>query len=454
MCGLAGFIGYSDGGQLAEVANEIQNHRGPDYQGVWSDEHIALAHQRLSIIDLSARSNQPMEKDGLVIVFNGEIYNYQELRKTLSEEHGASFATESDTEVVLEAYRVHGVACVERFIGMFAFAIYEPQTRGVYIARDHFGIKPLFYALENGHFAFASELKTLARVGGQATAINHRALIAALNYVWVPGNETVFKGIMKLPPGHYMTVGKDLHAGIIGYAKPFKGKVTTDREAEAITELDAVLTESMRRHMVADVPVCSFLSGGLDSSLISVMARNYTDRLATYTIATSEEDKKIEQMPDDERYAKRLAEEFGFDHNEIVIQSDIVQLLPEMVRTLDEPIGDPAAINTFLICKEAHRKGVKVLLSGMGADEIFFGYRRQKATLMAARYRTYVPTVLRWAIRSIVDRLPVRLGGKGLRLVRWAKKFLSFAELPLVDIAHKTSPSFTNPSTCLSNILS
>lgn len=431
MCGLAGFIGYSDYRLLAETANSIQNHRGPDYQGVWSDDYIALAHQRLSIIDLSARSNQPMEKDGLVIVFNGEIYNYLKLRKDLSVQHGVAFKTQSDTEVVLEAYRAYGSSCVEGFIGMFAFAIYEPGANRIYIARDHFGIKPLFYTAEKGHFAFASELKTLAGVRDHAAGINHRALIASLNYLWVPGNETVFKGIMKLPPGHYMTVDRDQSVRMARYARPFAGQVMSDCEADVIAELDSVLKRSISRHMVADVPVSSFLSGGLDSSLISVLALDHTDRLSTYTIATNAEDKQVERMPDDETYARKLANEVGFDHNEIVIHSDIVQLLPEMVRTLDEPIGDPAALNTFLICKDAHSKGVKVLLSGMGADEIFFGYRRQKATLMAARYQTYVPTIVRRAIRGIIEKLPVKLNGKGLRLVRWAKKFLSFAELPL-----------------------
>jgi len=431
MCGLAGFVGFSDGRQLADSANNIQNHRGPDYQGAWSDNHIALAHQRLSIIDLSARSNQPMEKDGLVIVFNGEIYNYQELRKNLSEDRGVSFTTESDTEVVLEAYRAHGANCVQSFIGMFVFAIYDMGDRQVYIARDHFGIKPLFYAHESRSFAFASELKTLVGVGSLGCEINYKALVASLNYVWVPGNETMFTGVMKLPPGHYMTVDKDLSVHMERYAQPFSGNAAVSSEADAVAELDSVLKRSIERHMVADVPVCSFLSGGLDSSLISVMARDHTDQLSTYTIATSAEDKRIERMPDDERYARKLAGEFGFDHNEIVIQSDIVHLLPEMVRTLDEPIGDPAAINTYLICKDAHKRGVKVLLSGMGADEIFFGYRRQKATLMATRYREYVPTMIRRAIGSIVGKLPVRIGGRGVRFVRWAKKFISFTEMPL-----------------------
>ncbi len=443
MCGLAGFIGFTDSRRLADHANHIQNHRGPDYQGSWSDDHIALAHQRLSIIDISARSNQPMEKDGLVIVFNGEIYNYRELRKSLSEQHGIVFTTESDTEVVLEAYRVEGANCMQRFIGMFAFAIYNQSTSQLYIARDHFGIKPLFYSANSDRFAFASELKTLAGVENIGTEINHRALIASLNYVWVPGNETMFKGVMKLPPGNYMTVDKELNVSMTAYVDPFKGPTTVNREADAIAQLDSVIQRSIKRHMVADVPVCSFLSGGLDSSLISAIAQDHTDRLSTYTIATSAEDKKIERMPDDEKYATKLAKQFGFDHHEIVINSDIVKMLPEMVRTLDEPIGDPAAINTFLICKDAHSKGVKVLLSGMGADEIFFGYRRQKATLMAARYRAYTPAIIRRAIRSVVDGLPVKIGGSGLRVVRWAKKFLSFAELPLAQ-SYMQSYSYYN----------
>lgn len=430
MCGVAGFIGFPENNDLADMANIVQHHRGPDFQGKWFDDHISLAHQRLSIIDLSSRSNQPLVKDGLVIVFNGEIYNYKDLQKELHVKNNVSFRTESDTEVVLEAYRKDGSDCLKKFIGMFAFAIYDIHKKTVFIARDHFGIKPLFYARSGQMFCFSSELKTLAGIQEIGGEINNRVLVSCLNYLWPPGDETMFKGIMKLSPGHYMTVDHELNIQIVKYTSD-ADTVKYCSEADAVEMLDKVIGESMSRHMVSDVPVCSFLSGGLDSSLISVMAAQHTDNLSTYTIATNPEDKKIEKMPEDEVYARKVAKQFGFNHNEIVIDSNIVRMLPEMVKTLDEPIGDPAAINTFLICNEAHKRGVKVLLSGMGADEIFFGYRRQKATLMAMRYRKYFPLIVRSLISRVVGRLPVRINGRGIRLIRWAKKFLSFADLPL-----------------------
>ena len=428
MCGIAGFIGYPDNRQNALDANEIQKHRGPDYQGVWCDDHIALAHQRLSIIDLSDRSNQPMTGDNLVIVFNGEIYNYRQLREMLRDKHAVDFKTESDTEVVLEAYRLYGNDCVDLFTGMFAFAIYNKDDSSIFLARDHYGIKPLFYSAANDRFAFASELKTLASGKDFDKRINYSALVASLNYLWIPGNDTMFLDAGKLPPGHYMTVDRLLNIKITRYLQDSIEDLVEDEE-EAIAMLTGVFTDSIERHMVADVPVSSFLSGGLDSSLISAVASTHTKKLSTYTIASSREDKKIEQMPDDEIYARKLAEQFHFDHHEICIDSNIVNTLPKIVRMLDEPIGDPAAINTHLICNEARKKGVKVLLSGMGADEIFFGYRRQKATLMAMKYRRVVPAVMRKFVSAVVDRLPVRFMGRGLRLVRWSKKFLSFTEL-------------------------
>lgn len=293
MCGVAGFIGFPENNDLADMANIVQHHRGPDFQGKWFDDHISLAHQRLSIIDLSSRSNQPLVKDGLVIVFNGEIYNYKDLQKELHVKNNVSFRTESDTEVVLEAYRKDGSDCLKKFIGMFAFAIYDIHKKTVFIARDHFGIKPLFYARSGQMFCFSSELKTLAGIQEIRGEINNRVLVSCLNYLWPPGDETMFKGIMKLSPGHYMTVDHELNIQIVKYTSD-ADTVKYCSEADAVEMLDKVIGESISRHMVSDVPVCSFLSGGLDSSLISVMAAQHMDNLSTYTIATNPEDKKID----------------------------------------------------------------------------------------------------------------------------------------------------------------
>ena len=438
MCGIAGFLGYEKAVQLAEKANDVQRHRGPDHQGTWYDGRIALAHQRLAIIDLSDRSNQPLEKDGYVIIFNGEIYNYHQLRQDLLE-RGVAFETESDTEVVLEMYRDLGEQCLQQFTGMFAFAIYEKSSGCTFLARDHFGIKPLFYTKQGGKFAFASELKTLVATGVTDRQINTKSLVSALNYMWISGNETMFTDCCKLPPAHFMRVTASGDIVLNKYWE-LTGSVQITDEKNVCSKLTDVLLASIKRHMVADVPVSSFLSGGLDSSLISVLASEYNNSLSTYTIGTNAEDKKIEQMPEDEKYARQLAKQHGFDHNEIVINQDIVKILPRIVRTLDEPIGDPAAINTYLICKAAREKGVKVLLSGMGADEIYFGYRRQKATLLAMRYQL-IPRFIRSFIDSTVSGLPVRVFGRGIRLIRWGRRFLEFANLP-VDEAYMRSYSY------------
>jgi asparagine synthase (glutamine-hydrolysing) len=432
MCGIAGFINFRDNELLAQAACNRQRHRGPDAQSVWRQDNIVLSHQRLSIIDLDARSNQPFIKDGLAIIFNGEIYNYQELKKVLlNTVPDVNFITTSDTEVLLELYRQKKEKCLDDLIGMFAFAIFEIRTGRLFIARDHFGIKPLFYTQISNSFAFSSELKTLIKVPSFDRTLNINALVGAINYQWVPGNESMFQNCYKLPPAHYMFI--DTNSSLIkADIRPYWQLDTTIQnkdEDQTIKLLSNCIEASIRRHMVADVPVSSFLSGGLDSSLISVLAARLNPSISTYTIATSKADKKVEQMPEDEKYARMLANQFHFDHHEILLHADIIKDLPNIVHTLDEPIGDPAAINTYLICKAAREKGVKVLLSGMGADEIFFGYRRQKATLLSLRFQK-IPGFFRKPLSWLIKSIPVKIGGKGIKWTRWAKRFLSFAELP------------------------
>jgi asparagine synthase (glutamine-hydrolysing) len=431
MCGIAGFINFPDPGDLIGIANQEQAHRGPDSQKGWVDGNIALAHQRLSIIDLAERSDQPFSKNGLVMIFNGEIYNYLELKQQLQKEDPSLvFTTTSDTEVLLECYRRRREHCVADLVGMFSFAIYDPADKSLFIARDHFGIKPLFYTFIENKLAFSSELKTLVKVPGFNRTIDRLSLVGAMNYLWVPGDQTMFEGCFKLPPAHYMKL--DTSAGVLRpEIRSYWQLDTTVRytdEKATLEELTRCMEAAVERHMIADVPVSSFLSGGLDSSLLSVMAAKAGTRLSTYTIGTAEKDKKIEKMPPDEKYARSLAELHGFDHHEIQLEPDIIRDLPAMVHTLDEPIGDPAALNTWLICKAARAKGVKVLLSGMGADEIFFGYRRQKASLLASTYQR-IPALLRKPLEAVAGILPVKAFGKGIRIVRWAKRFLSFASL-------------------------
>lgn len=446
MCGIAGFIGFKNNAELAARANRVQQHRGPDNQSVWHDEYIAFAHQRLSIIDLSEAANQPLHKHNLAVVFNGEIYNYKELQAKLTNEKHVIFNTSSDTEVVLEMYRHYGPECLNYFLGMFAFAVYNKETHEIFIVRDHFGIKPLFYTQINGGFAFSSELKTLVTIPGFDKTINAKALVSCLNYIWISGSDTMFNGCHKLPPAHYMTYSRSAGINIVKYWD-LKDKVVDRFSADINSTADDVANTielSVKRHMVADVPVSCFLSGGLDSSLISVLAKKSNEHLSTYTIGTGDKDKAVEKMPDDEKYADLLAEMHGFDHHVIKISPDIIKDLPHMVRHLDEPIGDPAAINTYLICKAARERGVKVLLSGMGADEIFFGYRRQKATMMALRYNR-LPGPLKKIIAKTVNLLPVKIAGKGFKFGRWAKRFISFATMPLNE-AYMRSYSYYDTS--------
>ncbi len=428
MCGIAGFVNYTGPEAYIDSVARIQYHRGPDHQAVWRHEAVTLCHQRLSIIDLSAEANQPMVKNGLTIVFNGEIYNYREVRQQLTDQHGATFTTTSDTEVVLEAYRALGPACLHKFKGMFALAIYDHQRQELFLARDPFGIKPLFYVPQGRLFAFASELKTLVKMPGLTREINTQALVAAVNYLWLPESLTMFKGIHKLPSGSYLLRKPDGHIHVTRYYQPVRK--TVDRPlAEVVDLVDQSLQDTIARHMVADVPVSTFLSGGLDSSLIAVLAQQHTPGLATYSINILPEDQRVEQMPDDANYARQLAARHGFDHHEITITPKIAEHLPHMVYHLDEPIGDPAAINTYLISQEAKKNGSKVLLSGMGADEIFFGYRRQQATLMALRF-SRMPRPLQKMVRWGAQQLPVQIGGKGFKPGRWAQRFATFAGLP------------------------
>ena len=433
MCGIVGTCNLSStAGQLAAMSAAIA-HRGPDADGTWrsSDDagRVQLGHRRLSIIDLSAAANQPFVKDGLVLVFCGEIYNYRELRAEL-QATGSRFRTSSDTEVLLEAWRRWGPASLRRLRGMFAFALFDEQDATLTLARDQFGIKPLFWMEQDGGVAFASELKGLRPLLGERPPIDNTAIVASLMYYWIPEDHCVYKSVHKLPAGSWLQVGPDGRTRLerffdprIELAAPSRGKVDVD-------ELRAVLEDSVAAHLVADVPISTFLSGGLDSSLLTVLAARHNRDIDSYTISFRPEDRRFEAMPDDLSYARKLAARHGIRLHEVEIAPDVADLLPRMVYALDEPIGDAAAINAYLICRAARDAGVKVLLSGMGADELFGGYRKHYAALLAARYRR-LPGVLRHGVVApAIDRLPVAGRRRGYRAARWAKRFVSFADLP------------------------
>jgi len=438
MCGIAGIVHGGDRETLQRMI-DLLSHRGPDDQGlVWFDRRgSGLAHRRLSILDLSSAGHQPMaNRSGeRWITYNGEIYNYRELRDRLKG-LGHRFVSNTDTEVILAAYDEWGPECVRQFNGMFAFAIYDETADTLFIARDHLGVKPLYYLRQGETFAFASESKSLFEIPGVRRSIDFDGVVSTLLYLWIPEPRTAFEGVRKLEPGEYGLL-RDGELHITRYwdvpTEPDPA-YETRREEEVIEECREILERAVRRQMIADVPVGAFLSGGLDSSLIVALMRKVSSSdITTYTIAFSERDKKMEAMPDDARYAALVSRAFGTRHIEIEARAESNDMLPEILWHLDDPIADGAAINTFLIADGARRDGTTVLLNGMGGDEVFGGYRKQLATLLVERYRKLPEALRRRLISPIVGALPVSIGGRGIRLTRWAKKFLRSADRPSLE---------------------
>jgi asparagine synthase (glutamine-hydrolysing) len=434
MCGIAGAYNLPEVIDRLPAMTDSIAHRGPDAAGTYRRSEpcpVALGHRRLSIIDLSAAANQPLAKDGLVLVFNGEIYNYRALRAELAQQ-GVRFTTGSDSEVLLEAWRAWGPASLDRLRGMFAFALLDERTGRLVLARDPFGIKPLFWARRGAGLVFASELKALALAFDDRPEIDPRAIVASLLYYWVPEQHCVWRGVEKLPAGCWLEVTPD------GGFRLRRFYDLSERLSEGdapgaeldVGRLRAVLEDSVAAHLTADVPVGTFLSGGLDSSLLTVLAARHNPEVESYTISFRPADQRFEAMPDDLSFARRLARSRGIRLHEIEISPDIADLLPRMVAILDEPIGDAAAINVYLICRAARDAGLKVLLSGMGADELFAGYRKHYACLLAQRYRRLPGVIRRRVVAPVVGRLHVGGRRRAYRSVRFAKRFLSFADLP------------------------
>jgi asparagine synthase (glutamine-hydrolysing) len=430
VCGIAGCYQQADGHKLVDVMTDRIAHRGPDAAGRWDHEDdrvaVQLGHRRLSIIDLSTAADQPLTKDGLTLVYNGELYNFQLLRAELAA-RGTRFVTRSDTEVVLEAWRNWGPDALTRFRGMFAFALFDQRSGELILARDPLGIKPLYYRARGQGVVFASELKAFAAAIGSELRVEPGALVASMLYYWLPEQRCAIDGVHKLPAGSWARFTPDGRRTVQQYWR--MADVAAEAAAGPPADLGAVIEESVAAHLVSDVPVSTFLSGGLDSSIITVLAHRDNPGIDAYTIAFRAEDQRLEAMPDDARYARKVADQYGIKLHEIEISPDIVDMLPRIVDVLDEPIGDPAALNTLLMCEAARERGVKVILSGMGADELFGGYRKHLACVMASNYGQ-LPGFARAGVRATVDRLPVSAGGRGLRYPRWAKRFLTFAELP------------------------
>jgi asparagine synthase (glutamine-hydrolysing) len=433
MCAIAGLLHCGDPDLLKKVVG-VMAHRGPDSRGSqwFSRFNSGLGHCRLSILDLSPTGHQPMTTPGerYWITYNGEIYNYEQIRSELKA-HGFQFRSSGDTEVILRAYEVWGKECLQKFNGMFAFAIFDTLTGELFAARDQIGIKPFYYFHQGERLVFASEIKGLLECPFVDRRPDYRALTTPARFMISP--DTGFDGILKLPPGHYLT----FQAGRVQTVRYWEIQASEQDQSsdrELVDQMDELLQDAVRLQMIADRPVGAFLSGGLDSSIITALMRKHTSGdIHAFTIKFSEADQKFERMPDDSVYARRVATQLGLTFHEFELESKVAELLPKMVWHLDEPLSDPATINTFMISQAAHELGIVVLLNGVGGDEVFGGYRKHLACLTAEAYQQWVPQTLRKLFETTVDRLPVACGRQGFRYLRWLKRFASFASLPQAD---------------------
>jgi len=420
ICGIASREGAPDAERLAAMSAALV-HRGPDSGGEHFDGPVALGARRLSIIDL-AGGDQPIEnEDGsCVVVQNGEIYNYPELRRELERE-GHRFRTNCDTEVHLHLYEQHGPAYARRLRGMFAVAVWDSQRRRLVLARDRYGIKPLYYRDSGGRLEFASELRALPR--GE---IDVDALEAFLTFNSIPAPYSIFRDTRKLPAGHVLVWEERGGLSVERYARP--GPVAAEEmrdgdEAELVEELRARLRDSVRAHLLSDVPVGVLLSGGVDSAVLAALAaQETTEAVHTFTIGFAE--KSFDERAD----ARRVAERYGTNHHELLVHPDPLVLVPALADVFDEPFADSSALPTYLVSQLA-AQDVKVALSGEGGDELFGGYYTYAADLLADR----VAPLARLA-RPLVERLPSSSAKASFDYK--AKRFVRAAHLPPLERHH------------------
>src|SRR5438876_9840399 len=441
MCGINGIVNHGDDEALRRMT-AVQAHRGPDDAGIWSrrfpdGSYMGLGSRRLAIIDLSPSGHMPMcnEDRSVWITYNGEIYNFQDLRRELQSK-GHRFASETDTEVIIHLYEEEGEECVNRLNGMFAFAICDLRsgTPKLFLARDHFGVKPFYYVHQGRGFAFASEIKALLEVPEVEAQLDPQSLHQYLTFLWVPDPQTMFRGIYKLPAGHYAIL-REGRLNITQYwdlTFPPADATYSRGEKELAEEIRQRFRHSVEGQMVSDVPVGAFLSAGLDSSSIVAMMSGATRRpVRTYTITFPAKYRVGENTLDDPDVPARLARKLGCENQRIVVEPDVADLLPRLVWHMDEPTADPAIITAYLVCREA-RKQATVLLSGVGGDELFAGYRKHCAHYWAQAYQK-IPAAVRALIDASLLRLPSLRGTAAKGRVRLLKKMSRSASLSATD---------------------
>jgi asparagine synthase (glutamine-hydrolysing) len=441
MCGISGVVNCGDRETLARMT-QVQAHRGPDDSGLWDRKfpdgsYIGLGSRRLAILDLSLVGHMPMcnEDRTVWITYNGEIYNFVELRQEL-ENKGHHFASHTDTEVIVHLYEEEGPDCVKRLNGMFAFAICDLRapTPTLFVARDHFGVKPFYYFHDGRRFAFASEIKALLQIPEIEPELDPESLHQYLTFLWVPDPKTMFRRILKLPAGHYATLRKgDLKlTQYWDLTFPAASQSYVRSEADLAEEVRERFRRSVEAQMVSDVPIGAFLSAGLDSSgIVAMMTRATNHPVRTYTVTFPRKYRVGENTLDDPDVATRLARHLGCENQRIVVEPDVTDLLPRLVWHMDEPTADPAIITAYLVCREA-RKQATVLLSGVGGDELFAGYRKHIAHYWAQAYQR-LPAVAGRAAAAGLAALPSLRGTALKGSLRLAKKMTRGASLDAVD---------------------
>lgn len=402
MCGICGKV-FFDAHRLVEPSLlkkmcDVIHHRGPDDSGIHLAGNVGLGHKRLSIIDLST-GHQPMcnARKDLWIVFNGEIYNFPQLRLEL-EQKGYEFQTHSDTEVIIHLYDEYGKECVKYLRGMFAFAIWDTRNQRLFLARDRVGQKPLFYHISEGAMSFASEIKSLLQEREVQREIDFEAMYHYLTYQYVPPPRTMFKGIHKLPPAHSLLCERGVVTVERYWDLHYVPKVQiNEREIHEVVE--TALQEAIRLRMISDVPLGAFLSGGIDSSLVVAMMAQYTSKpVKTFSIGFHE--KEFNELP----YARLVAQRYNTEHYEFIVEPNAVEVLPELVWHFDEPFGDPSAIPSFYLA-EVTSQHVKVALNGDGGDESFVGYERYLGYQLVNYYRRLPSKMRERVLMPLLDFL-------------------------------------------------
>ena len=432
MCGIAGVVNSKRGVDAATIRRMCESivHRGPDDEGIFVKDGAGLGVRRLSVIDL-AGGHQPVfnEDKSICVVYNGEIYNFQELRQEL-EGRGHRFHTHTDTEVIVHLYEEMGRDCVQKLRGMFAFAIFDTRRRSLLLARDRLGVKPLHYAFAEGRLLFASEIKSILAVAPELATIDEPALWQYMYFGYIPDPATAFLPVRKLPPGHVL----EFEGGKVSIHQywdlPEYSTHQPSSERECLEELEYRLTEAVRIRMIADVPLGALLSGGTDSStIVALMARVSSRPVKTFSVGFRHAD--FNEAP----YARLVSERFGTEHYELILEPNVVETVESLTQSMEEPFGDSSILPTYYISRLA-RQHVTVALSGDGGDEVFAGYERYQI-LLQRRNINWIPEWVGHAYRKhLHSKLPSGLLGRNLAYsvsLPWAERYMEGISLQPFD---------------------